>query len=110
MLSMTLATIGWAVIWTSLVLNRWAPGWAPSPEISFGVAGAFASVGLFFALFSIRAQLSWILICVAPLFANGSLLALRAVIPWLLEPHVDEVETGGPIEAAPPGDTTAPGE
>lgn len=102
MLSMTLATVGWSVIWTSLVLTRWAPSWAPAPETSYGTAGAVAAVGLFFALFSIRAQLSWILICVAPLFANGSLLALRAVVPWLLEPHVEADEEGANLRATRP--------
>jgi hypothetical protein len=52
-------------------------------------------------VFSIRAQLSWILICVAPLFANGSLLALETVVPWLLEPHAAEVD-GASVEASPP--------
>ena len=89
---MTLATVGWSVIWTSLVLTRWAPGWAPRPEVSYGVASALAAVGLFFAVFSIRAKLAWILICCAPLFANASLLALHAVVPWLLEPHSEPVE------------------
>ena len=85
MLSMGLATLGWSVIWISLLLLRWAPGWAPSPTLSYGLSGLFAAGGLFLALFSVRAQLAWLLFCVAPIFANASLLALRPVMPWLLE-------------------------
>jgi len=110
MLSMTLATIGWGLIWTSLVLTRWAPEWAPRPEISYGVSGAFAAVGLFFAVFSIRAQLSWILICVAPLFANVSLLALETVVPWLLEPHREEIENGESARHGTPLSSASPTE
>lgn len=87
MLSMGLATAGWAVIWISLVLNRWAPGWAPPASLSYGLAGSIALLGLLLAIFTVRAQLTWLLFCAAPVFANASLLALRPVVPWLLEPH-----------------------
>ncbi len=83
---MTLATIGWAVIWISVCVARWVPGWAPDPTISFNAASFFALVGLGLGIFTLRAKLAWILITGAPLFANGSLLSLRYVIPDLLEP------------------------
>ena len=99
MLAMGLATAGWSVIWVSLVLIRWAPGWAPAPGMSYGLAGAFAAAGLFFAVFSVRAQLTWLLFCTAPIFANASLLALRPVVPWLLEPHAGNADEPGAAPA-----------
>ena len=93
MLSMTLATIGWGMIWVSLVLRRWAPGWAPSAEISYGLAFSFAAAGLCVGLFSLRAKLAWILITLPALFANVSLLSLKAVVPHLLDlPVAEQVE------------------
>lgn len=83
---MTLATVGWAVIWVSLCLARWAPGWAPAPGLSFGVASVVALFGLGFGIFTLRAKAAWILITVAPIFANVSLLSLEYVVPDLLEP------------------------
>lgn len=82
---MTLATGGWAVIWLALVMRRWAPDHAPSAEISYGIAFAFAALGLCFGLFSLRAKLAWILITMVPIFANVSLLGLKAVVPQLLD-------------------------
>lgn len=84
-MSMTMATLGWGVIWVALVLRRYAPSWAPSGEASYGVAFAFAVVGLCFGLFSFRSKLAWILLILVPIFANVSLLSLRAVMPGLLD-------------------------
>lgn len=81
---MTLATLGWAVIWIALCLGRWAPEWAPTAEVSFNVASMFAIAGLGLGIFTLRAKLAWILITAAPIFANVSLLSLRFVVPELL--------------------------
>lgn len=102
MMSMTLATAGWAVIWIALVLRRWAPGMAPAAEVSYGIAFAFAAVGLFFGLFSLRAKLAWILITLAPIFANFSLLSLKVVVPGLLDLPSAEAAEAATEEADPP--------
>jgi hypothetical protein len=81
MLSMTMATLGWGTWWLAVVLWELAPAWAPSLEVTLGVACAFAVVGCGFWLFSLRAKLAWVLITVVPLFANASLL----VLPLFLE-------------------------
>jgi hypothetical protein len=96
MTSMTLATLGWGVIWVALCLKRWAPEWSPGPEVAFGTASAFAIVGLGFGLFSLRAKLAWILITAAPIFANTSLLCLRLVVPGLLHVEQSDDSAGAP--------------
>jgi len=94
MTSMTLATLGWAVVWTALCLRRWAPELAPDPVLTLRLASGIALVGLAVALFTLRAKLAWILITAAPLFANTSLLCLRWVVPDLLAP-TPELEDQG---------------
>lgn len=81
MLSMTLATLGWGAVWLTVVLMRIAPGWAPSIGTTYLVAGIFAFAGVCCGLFTLRAKLAWILITGVPLFANGSLLLLPAIVP-----------------------------
>lgn len=100
---MTFATLGWAMIWISVCLVRWAPDWAPPAGISFNVASAFALVGLGLGVFTMRAKLAWLLITAAPLFANGSLLSLRYVIPELLEAP-SELEESASTDLALGGD------
>ncbi len=91
MLSMTLATLGWGMIWVSLVLRRWAPNWAPSAEVSYGLAFSFAAAGLAVGLFTLRAKLAWILITLPAIFANVSLLGLKGVVPHILDlPSVED--------------------
>ncbi len=78
--SMTLATAGWAVVWTTLFLRRFAPGWAPEMVHAWWIALIFALPGLFLALFTVRARLIWVLLAAVPLFANASLVCLRLLM------------------------------
>ena len=76
---MILATLGWSAWWFVLLVHRLAPEEELSlllPSIVSTVAAVF---GLAIALFALRAQRSWILFVLVPLFANGSLL----LVPWL---------------------------
>jgi hypothetical protein len=75
--SMTLATVGWAVLWTTLLLRRYAPGWAPDWTIAWWIAVVFALPGLGLAIFTVRARLIWVLLAAVPLFANASLIGVR---------------------------------
>ena len=77
--SMVLATAGWSVWWATLVLARWWPGSAPSPLVAAWIGFAFAAVGFFLAVFTVRARLVWVVLAGVPLFANGSLMLL----PWV---------------------------
>ena len=77
---MVLATAAWMAWWLALVLHRWAPSMAPGWPIVYGVACTCASVGLFFALFTIRARRVWILLATVPIFANASLLLIPALL------------------------------
>jgi len=79
-LSMTLATAGWAVVWTALFLRRYAPTMAPELVAAWWVALLFAVPGLFLALFTVRARLIWVLLAAVPLFANASLVCLRLLM------------------------------
>ena len=101
---MTLATLGWAVIWVAVCLVRWTPDWAPNPRIIFGSASLFAILGLGLGFFTLRAKLAWILITAAPIFANASLLSLEYVLPDLLERKEESVSSvlGGALELSAP--------
>lgn len=78
---MSMASLGWAVWWTILVLARFAPSVAPNLRIAEWIAGSCAVVGFLAAVWSFRAKLAWILIMGIALFANGSLL----VMPWVVD-------------------------
>ena len=79
--SMVLATAGWGVWWLTIVLSRWAPESAPSPLTAAWVGFAFAAVGIFLAIFTLRARPVWVLLAAVPMFANGSLMFL----PWVAD-------------------------
>ncbi len=100
---MTLATVGWGVWWITVLLMRFAPGIAPSPTVTAWVASSFAVVGLFLAIFTIRARTIWVLLAGVPIFANGSLLALPFVVQDL-EVHAKT----GTDDADAPSDTEQP--
>lgn len=78
---MVLATAGWGVWWLTIVLSRWAPESAPSPLTAAWVGFAFAAVGIFLAIFTLRARPVWVLLAAVPMFANGSLMFL----PWVAD-------------------------
>jgi hypothetical protein len=80
MLSMSLASIGWAILWADLFLVRYAPEWAPSFPVAARIASAFAVVGFLAAVWGFRARLAWLLVLAVPIVANGTLL----VAPWAL--------------------------
>jgi hypothetical protein len=79
-LSMTLATAGWAVVWTAVFLRRYVPSIAPELVVAWWIALLFALPGLFLALFTVRARLIWVLLAAVPLFANASLVCLRLLM------------------------------
>ena len=70
-------------MWVTLVLAKLMPEWEVDAEISYCFASVFALCGLGLGIFSLRARLAWILICGVPIFANGSLLCLKLLLPDL---------------------------
>ena len=80
MLSMTLACLGWATWWVVFLLRRFFPEQAIGWTIPILVSPVFAVPGLIVALLTVRAQRSWMLFVLVPLFANASQLAM----PWLV--------------------------
>ena len=79
---MTLATLGWGSWWVAALLRALAPAAAPGPWATAWVACAFAAIGLAWGLVTLRAKLAWVAITAVPLFANGSLLLLPALLPF----------------------------
>ena len=102
---MTMATLGWGTWWLEVVLRHYAPGWAPSLEVTLGISWSFALVGFCIGLFTLRAKLAWILITGVPLFANGSLLLLPLVLTELraVSAAHSERHTLGEVEHRQPG-------
>jgi hypothetical protein len=80
MLSMILGTLGWGVWWLTLVLMKLAPGIAPGVSTAATISVLFALPGLALALFTIRARRVWLLLALAPIFANGSLLLVPSLV------------------------------
>ncbi len=79
MLSMTLASLGWGTWWVLLFARKLA-GYRPeSLALPGTISGTFAIVGLALALWSVRAQRSWMLFVAIAVLANGSLF----FVPWL---------------------------
>lgn len=74
---MTLATAGWAVVWGSLALSEY--GWVTPAQVVYAISGVPAAVGVFFALATMRARRTWVLMTAVALFANASLLALPLI-------------------------------
>jgi len=93
MFSMTMASLGWAVVWVDLALARLAPSIAPDLRVAAWIACAFGVVGLLAVLWAVRARLAWLLVLLVPTFANVTLLAA----PWALAAvRADgEVQAGG---------------
>lgn len=81
MFSMTVASLGWAVVWIDLALARLAPSLAPDLRVAAWIACAFGVVGLVAVVWGVRAKLAWLLVLLVPTFANATLLAA----PWLLD-------------------------
>ena len=71
---MVLATAGWGVWWAALLLHKFAPSLSPVLGPATVVASLCAAVGLFLAVFTVRARLIWVLLALVPIFANASLL------------------------------------
>jgi len=89
MLSMTLASLGWATWWIVLLVRKLAPGVALGIGVPAAISTVFALLGLAVAVLTLRARRSWILFVTVPLVANATLL----LVPWL---------AGGAWKAAPP--------
>ncbi|MDZ4775055.1 MAG: hypothetical protein SGI72_18195 [Planctomycetota bacterium] len=81
MFSMSMASLGWAVWWVTLVIARFVPDATPDLRVTEWAAGACAVVGFAAALWAFRAKLAWLLIISIALFANGSLL----LMPWIVD-------------------------
>lgn len=80
---MTLASLGWGVWWLYAFLVYFVPECAPSSRAVQWFGVAFALPGFLIALWTIRARLSWIVVTLVPLCANGSLLAMPIVMKAL---------------------------
>lgn len=92
MFSMTMASLGWAVVWIDLALARLAPSIAPDLSVAAWIACAFGVVGLVAVLWAVRARLAWLLVLLVPTLANVTLLAA----PWALA----ALRTDGAVQAA----------
>lgn len=107
---MSMASLGWAAWWLTLVLRRFAPDFAPHWAVTEWVSGAFAGVGLLAAFWCFRAKLAWLLITGIAVFANGSLF----VMPWIVEVVRNEraaarASTARPVDELPRPVTPADG-
>ncbi len=71
---MTLATVGWGLIWGSLTIAKL--GWTPPAAWIYAAAGIPGVLGLGYALLTVRARRTWLFMAVIAIFANGSLVAL----------------------------------
>jgi len=71
---MTLATLGWAIVWASLGASKL--GWSPPVTWVYVLAGIPAAAGLGYALMTVRAKRAWLYMAAIAIFANGTLLAL----------------------------------
>lgn len=80
MASMVLATCGWSLWWLALAAHRYAPALFPGLLPVYVLTGVMAAVGLFLAVFTVRARLIWVLLAGVPIAANGALLMLPAVV------------------------------
>lgn len=86
MAAMILATCGWGLWWLGLATHSFLPSLFPGLLPIYIVTGTLASVGLFLAVFTIRARTIWVLLAGVPILANLSLLLLPAVVgPEILE-------------------------
>lgn len=84
---MTLASLGWGTWWVLLFLHRFRPGWVPEePSVPAVISTTFAIAGLLVALFTLRAQRSWLYFVMIPLMANTSLLFVPLLASELFAP------------------------
>jgi len=87
MTSMTLASLGWGTWWVLLFLHRFRPAWVPEgPGVPGLISTTFAIAGLLVALFTLRAQRSWLYFVMIPLMANASLLFVPLLASELFGP------------------------
>ncbi|MBL8863474.1 MAG: hypothetical protein JNK02_15895 [Planctomycetes bacterium] len=93
MFAMTMATLGWAVVWIDLALARLAPSLAPELAVAAWVACGFGAVGLGGVAWAVRAKLAWLVVLSVPACANASLIAA----PWALAAlrHGGSTASGG---------------
>lgn len=80
---MTLATLGWGVVWASLGLSRL--GVQVPPLVIYGVSGLLAAAGFAYGVLTMRSRRAWLYMAAVALFANGTLLALPFVFHAELE-------------------------
>ena len=71
---MTLATLGWGVVWGALAFAKM--GWSAPVQWVYGLAAIPAFAGLWYSLLTIRAKRVWLVMALVAVFANGTLLAL----------------------------------
>ena len=71
---MTLATLGWSVVWGTLAAAKL--GWVAPARWVYVIAALPALAGVWYALLTIRARKIWLLMAAVALFANGTLIAL----------------------------------
>ena len=76
---MTLASLGWGTWWVALFVRKVAPGVHLGVVVPSVLSVVFAVVGLGFAILTVRAKRSWLLLALVPFLANASLLFM----PWL---------------------------
>ena len=71
---MTLATLGWAVVWSALGLARLGVS-VPLAWI-YGISCLLGAAGFGYGFLTVRARKAWLLMALMALFANGTLLLL----------------------------------
>jgi len=81
---MTLATLGWGVWWVGLFLARFAPwlapDWLSGRTLVTALSSVLGGLGLLLALFTVRANRSWLPFALVAIFANLSLLLLPLLL------------------------------
>ena len=81
MRSMIFATAAWGVFWGAALIEKLSEGWSPPLQLVYWLSTPLATAGFLMAVFTIRAQRSWLLFVSVPLFANGFLLFLLWMMP-----------------------------
>lgn len=75
---MTLATVGWGIVWGALGLSKLG-ALEPPLRVVCTLAAMPAMLGLAYALATFRVRRAWVFMAAIALFANGTLL----VLPWV---------------------------
>lgn len=70
---MILATVGWSFLWLSLLAHKFG-WWHPTAFALQWSASVPAALGALYALATVRARRTWLLVAGVALFANVSLL------------------------------------